>query len=69
MMNPTEFGSPHLGTPNSRYKFLKFAFKYVKINKEKHIKNPKYATYTRSSAPTVTDERVPQSTRPHPTDT
>ena len=34
IMNPTKFRSPHLDTPNSRYKFLKFAFKYVKINKE-----------------------------------
>ena len=34
MMNPTKFGSPKLDTPNSRYKFLKFAFKSMKINKE-----------------------------------
>ena len=33
-MNPTKFGSPKLDTSNSRYKFLKFAFKSVKINKE-----------------------------------
>ena len=26
--------SPHLDTPSSRYEFLKFAFKYVKINQE-----------------------------------
>ena len=66
MMNPTKFGSLHLNTPNSRYDFCKFVYKSVKINKEKHFKNPKYATYTRSGAPTVTDAWVPQSTQPHP---
>ena len=39
MMNPAIFGSPHLDTPRSRYKFLKFAFKYMKINKENQISN------------------------------
>ena len=39
MMNPTKFGSPHLDTPSSRYNFLMFAFKYVKINKENQIPN------------------------------
>ena len=39
MMNPAKFGSPHLDTPSSRYKFLKFAFKSVKINKENQISN------------------------------
>ena len=38
-MNLTKFGSPHLDTPSSRYDFCKFAFKYVKINKNKL--NPK----------------------------
>ena len=38
IMNPTKFGSPKLDTPNSRYKILKFAFKFVKINEEKHFK-------------------------------
>ena len=38
MMNPTKFVSPKLDTPSSRYKFLKFAFKSVKINQEKHFK-------------------------------
>ena len=36
MMNPTKFGSLHLGTPSSRYEFLKFVFKSVKkIRKSK----------------------------------
>ena len=39
MMNPAKFGSPHLDTPSSRYKFLKFAFKSMKINKENQISN------------------------------
>ena len=39
MSNPAKFGSPHLDTPSSRYKFLKFAFKYMKINKENQISN------------------------------
>ena len=39
MMNPTKFGSPKLDTPNSRYKFWKFAFKSMKINKENQISN------------------------------
>ena len=38
-MNPTKFGSPHLNPPSSRYEFLKFAFKYVKINLENQISN------------------------------
>ena len=37
MMNLTKFSSPNLDTPNSRYQFLKFAFKSVKINKENQI--------------------------------
>ena len=39
MMNPAKFVLPHLDTPSSRYKYLKFAFKYVKINKENQISN------------------------------
>ena len=39
MMNPKKIGLPKLDTPNSRYKFLKFAFKSVKINKENQISN------------------------------
>ena len=31
-MNPTKFGSPNLDIPSSSYKFLKFAFKSMKIN-------------------------------------
>ena len=69
MMNPAKFGSPHLDTPNSRYDFCKFVYKSMKIKKEKHFKNPKYAMHTRSSAPTMTDAWVLQSTRPHPIDT
>ena len=38
MMNPTKFGSLNLDIPSSSYKFLKFAFKSVKINQEKHFK-------------------------------
>ena len=38
-MNLAKFGSPHLDTPSSRYKFFKFAFKSVKINKENQISN------------------------------
>ena len=38
-MKPIKFGSPHLDTPNSRYEFLKFAFKSVKINPENQIQN------------------------------
>ena len=34
-MNPTKFGSPKLDTPNSRYKFLKFATKTGKKQKKK----------------------------------
>ena len=34
MMNPTKFGSLNLDIPSSSYEFLKFAFKYVKINQE-----------------------------------
>ena len=37
-MNPTKFGSPQLDIPSSSYKFLKFAYKFVKINQEKHFK-------------------------------
>ena len=33
-MDQKKFGSPKLDTPNSKYKFLKFAFNTVKINKE-----------------------------------
>ena len=39
MVNLTKFSSPNLVTPNSRYKFLKFAFKFIKINKENQISN------------------------------
>ena len=39
MMNPAKFGSPHLCTPSSSYKSLKFAFKSMKINKENQILN------------------------------
>ena len=39
MMNPAKFSSPKLDTANSRYKFLKFAFKSMKINKENQISN------------------------------
>jgi hypothetical protein len=47
-MNLTKFGSLHLNTPNSRYEFLKFAFKSVKTNKEKHSKtrNPLHAPHS-----------------------
>ena len=38
-MNPAKFVLPHLDTPSSRYKYLKFAFKYVKTNKENQISN------------------------------
>ena len=38
-MKPKKFGSPHLDTPSSRYEFLKFAFKSVKINLENNSKN------------------------------
>ena len=38
-MNLKKFSSPNLDTPNSRYQFLKFAFKSVKINKENQILN------------------------------
>ena len=34
MMNPTKFGSPYLDTPNSRYEFLKHAFKSMKTNQK-----------------------------------
>ena len=37
-MKPIKFGSPYLDTPSSRYEFLKFAFKYVKINPENNSK-------------------------------
>ena len=37
-MNQTKFGSPHLDTPSSRYEFLKYVTKYMKINQEKHFK-------------------------------
>jgi len=36
-MNPTKFGSPKLDNPSSRYQFLKFAFKSMKINQENHF--------------------------------
>ena len=39
MMNPAKFGSSHLDTPSTRYGFLKFAFKPMKINKENQISN------------------------------
>ena len=40
MMNLKKFGSPHLGTPSSRYEFLKFITKFLKnINKENQISN------------------------------
>ena len=39
MINPEKFGSPHLDTPSSRYKFLKFATKSMKINKKNQISN------------------------------
>ena len=39
MINPTKVGSLNLDIPNSRYKFLKFAFKSMKINKENQISN------------------------------
>ena len=67
--NPTKFGSSHLDTPSSRYKFLKFVFKSVKINTQKHFQNPKYTAYTWFIHPTATDSRAPQSTQPHLTDT
>ena len=51
-MNLTKFGSPHLDTPSSRYEFLKFAFKYVKINQEKHFKNRLIAGTHESTGPT-----------------
>ena len=38
-MNPTKFGSSHLDTPSSRYKFLKFVPKSMKKNKENQISN------------------------------
>jgi len=47
-MNLTKFGSPHLDTPTSRYEFLKFAFKTVKTNQEKHSKY-RLTTGTRGS--------------------
>ena len=34
MMNLTKFGSLNLDIPSSRYEFLKFAFKSMKINQE-----------------------------------
>ena len=68
-MNPTKFGSPHLDTPSLRYDFCKMAFKYAKINTQKHFKNPKYTTYNWFIHPTMTDSMAPQSTRPHLTDT
>ena len=34
MMNLTNFGSPHLDTPISRYEFLKHAFNCGKINQK-----------------------------------
>ena len=37
MMNPTKFGSPKLDNPSSRYQFLKFAFKSMKINQKNHF--------------------------------
>ena len=39
MVNPTKFASPKFDTPNSRYKFLKFGFKTMKINKESQMSN------------------------------
>ena len=38
MRNPKKFGSPKLDTPSLRYEFLKFAFKYVKINPKNNSK-------------------------------
>ena len=38
-MKPKKFGSPHLDTPSSKYEFLKFAFKSMKINKDNQISN------------------------------
>ena len=38
MINPTKFGSAHLDTRSSRYEFLKFVTKSMKINQEKHFK-------------------------------
>ena len=37
MINRTKFGSLKLDNPNSRYLFLKFAFKSMKINQENHF--------------------------------
>ena len=38
MKNPTKFCSLNLDIPSFSYKFLKFAFKYVKINGKKLFK-------------------------------
>ena len=70
MKNPTKFGSPHLDTPNSIYDSCKFATKSRKTNKEKsNFKSGPAARCTRFTHPTVTDNRAPQSTWPHLTDT
>ena len=51
-MNLKKFGSPHLDTPSSRYEFLEFAFKSVKINQEKHFKYQLTARTRGSMGPT-----------------
>ena len=59
-MKLTKFGSLHFDTPSSRYKFLKFATKSVKANKENYSKSEIYyihPVYT----PTTADSRGPQS--------
>ena len=38
MMNPAKFVSLNLDIPTYSYEFLKFAFKSMKINPEKHFK-------------------------------
>ena len=68
-VKPTKFGSPYLDTPNSRYEFLKFAFKSMK----KIIKKIKFqigatARCTRCIHPATTDDRAPRSTQPHATE-
>jgi len=52
MMIPTKIGSLNLDIPSSSYNFLKFAFKSMKINQEKHFKYWLTAGTRRSMGPT-----------------
>ena len=64
MKNPTKFGSPKLDSPNSRYEFLKQAFKSVKTIQ----KINKYSDWQVGHAgqwnPDVSDARIEEALRP-----